>query len=67
MPDTQTQEEWREPLLELGLNVTPQKDRQYFKSIYVREPGGVLFEIATDEPGFTASRAMNLSQTWGRS
>ncbi|MBE0529842.1 MAG: ring-cleaving dioxygenase [Rhodospirillales bacterium] len=33
--------------------VTEQKDRQYFRSVYFREPGGVLFEIATDEPGFT--------------
>ena len=43
----------REKLVELGLNVTPQIDRKYFKSIYFREPGGVLFEIATDPPGFT--------------
>ncbi|HBB38655.1 MAG TPA: ring-cleaving dioxygenase, partial [Candidatus Aquiluna sp.] len=32
--------------------VTEIMDRQYFKSIYFREPGGVLFEIATDDPGF---------------
>jgi len=43
---------WREEIAELGFNVTPVKDRQYFKSIYFREPGGVLFEIATDGPGF---------------
>ena len=36
----------------LGLHATPQKDRNYFRSVYFREPGGVLFEIATDEPGF---------------
>ena len=36
----------------LGLHVTEQKDRSYFRSIYFREPGGVLFEIATDDPGF---------------
>lgn len=36
-----------------GLHHTEQKDRQYFRSIYFREPGGVLFEIATDQPGFT--------------
>ena len=36
-----------------GLYVTPVLDRQYFRSIYFREPGGVLFEIATDPPGFT--------------
>lgn len=52
-PDEETQLAWREHLTESGLQVTPQKDRQYFKSIYFREPGGVLFEIATDEPGFT--------------
>ena len=34
------------------MQVTEQKDRKYFRSIYFREPGGVLFEIATDEPGF---------------
>jgi glyoxalase family protein len=40
-------------LLEVhGLHVTEQKDRQYFRSTYFREPGGILFEIATDEPGF---------------
>lgn len=33
--------------------MTPILDRQYFHSIYFREPGGVLFEIATDPPGFT--------------
>jgi glyoxalase family protein len=35
------------------LNPTPVLDRQYFKSVYFREPGGVLFEIATAGPGFT--------------
>lgn len=45
--------EWRERLVQHGLNVTPVLDRQYFRSIYYREPGGVLFEIATDPPGFT--------------
>lgn len=36
----------------LGIAVTPQMDRSYFRSTYFREPGGVLFEIATDDPGF---------------
>ncbi len=36
-----------------GLDITPVIDRQYFRSVYFREPGGVLFEIATDGPGFT--------------
>jgi glyoxalase family protein len=44
---------WREAVTETGLYVTPVLDRQYFRSIYFREPGGVLFEIATDPPGFT--------------
>jgi glyoxalase family protein len=35
-----------------GMQVTEQKDRNYFRSVYFREPGGVLFEIATDDPGF---------------
>jgi glyoxalase family protein len=37
---------------EHGLQATEQKDRNYFRSVYFREPGGVLFEIATDQPGF---------------
>lgn len=48
-----TQLEAREKLLKFGLNVTPVLDREYFHSIYFREPGGVLFEIATVPPGFT--------------
>ena len=38
---------------EHGLHVTEQRDRNYFRSVYFREPGGVLFEIATDAPGFS--------------
>ena len=52
-PDEEAQLAWRKRLIDNGLQVTPQEDRQYFKSIYFREPGGVLFEIATDGPGFT--------------
>ncbi len=51
-PDPDTQVGWRDSLLTAGRNVTPVIDRWYFKSIYFREPGGVLFEIATDGPGF---------------
>ncbi|MGH7872264.1 MAG: VOC family protein [Candidatus Binatia bacterium] len=47
------QQSWHEEIAGIGLNVTPQLDRQYFHSIYFRDPGGVLFEIATDAPGFT--------------
>jgi glyoxalase family protein len=41
-----------------GQHPTEQKDRQYFRSIYFREPGGILFEIATDEPGFTVDEPL---------
>jgi glyoxalase family protein len=51
-PDEEEQRLWREKLRSNGLGVTPQIDRYYFRSIYFREPGGVLFEIATDGPGF---------------
>jgi glyoxalase family protein len=51
--DEREQLEVRTELTALGHNVTPQMDRDYFKSIYFREPGGVLFEIATDGPGFS--------------
>jgi len=44
----------RDELLRLGLRVTDIRDRCYFESIYFREPGGVLFEVATVQPGFTA-------------
>lgn len=43
----------REELQSKGLNVTPVMDRQYFHSIYFREPGGILFEVATSDIGFT--------------
>jgi glyoxalase family protein len=51
-PDDAQQRQWRSELVRLGYNVTPVIDRNYFHSIYYREPGGVLFEIATDPPGF---------------
>jgi glyoxalase family protein len=51
-PDDDEQAAWRERIRVMGLGVTPQIDRYYFRSIYFREPGGVLFEIATDGPGF---------------
>lgn len=49
-PDEESQKRIRERIL--SFNPTPVIDRQYFKSIYFREPGGVLFEIATARPGF---------------
>lgn len=56
--DMAHQAELREVLLERGERVTEVKDRQYFKAIYFREPGGVLFEIATDGPGFDTDEPM---------
>jgi glyoxalase family protein len=54
VPDEEAQLDLREKVAALGYNVTPVLDRNYFRSIYFREPGGVLFEIATDPPGFAA-------------
>jgi glyoxalase family protein len=52
---TDEQQRWlRAELLQLGLHVTEVRDRCYFQSIYFREPGGVLFEVATIQPGFTS-------------
>ena len=51
--DEAHQLECRERMLSLGLRVTGVLDRNYFRSIYFREPGGILFEIATDDPGFS--------------
>lgn len=54
----EAQEEIRKQVDERGLNVTPKIDRNYFFSIYFREPGGVLFEVATDNPGFTVDESI---------
>jgi len=51
-PNDESQRTWRDKIARLGYNVTPIIDRTYFHSIYFREPAGVLFEIATDPPGF---------------
>ncbi len=57
-PSDETQLAWRARIAALGLNVTPVMDREYFHSIYFREPGGILFEIATDPPGFTVDEPL---------
>jgi glyoxalase family protein len=51
-PNEEEQRQWRKQIAEVDPTVTPVIDRFYFHSIYFREPGGVLFEIATDGPGF---------------
>ncbi|MBV9275246.1 MAG: ring-cleaving dioxygenase [Verrucomicrobia bacterium] len=53
VPDDEQQLAWRKKLNSLGYKVSLVMDRTYFHSIYFREPGGVLFELATDLPGFT--------------
>jgi glyoxalase family protein len=52
-PSNEEQLKWREKLVDLGFMVSPVMDREYFHSIYFREPNGILFEIATEGPGFT--------------
>ena len=52
VPDRAAQAEVRKALVDTGYQVTPPIDRDYFWAIYFRTPGGVLFEVATNEPGF---------------
>lgn len=52
-PDNATQLKVRNSIIEHNINTTPVLDRKYFKSVYFREPGGVLFEVATALPGFS--------------
>lgn len=52
VPDDEAQQQWRKKIKKMGFSITPVKNRDYFRSIYFREAGGVLFEIATDIPGF---------------
>ena len=57
-PDDETYRAWAERLRELRVPSSGPVDRYYFRSLYFREPGGVLFEIATDGPGFATDEAM---------
>lgn len=55
---------FREKVLSKGMDITPKIDRDYFFSLYFREPGGILFELATDNPGFTVDETQeNLGST----
>jgi glyoxalase family protein len=58
-PDDAQQTAWQTALLSKGFRVSPVMDRNYFHSIYFREPGGILFEIATDPPGFTIDEPLD--------
>ncbi|MCU1291854.1 MAG: Glyoxalase/bleomycin resistance protein/dioxygenase [Bryobacterales bacterium] len=57
--DDAQQLEWLKELTKLGYNSSPVMDRKYFHSIYFREPGGILFEIATDPPGFAIDEPLD--------
>ena len=59
VPDDNAQTDLRGRLLKRGFDVTPSIDRHYFHSIYFREPGGILFEAATDPPGFAVDEAID--------
>jgi glyoxalase family protein len=58
VPDDQTELQYLQALRAAGMNVSDVRDRNYFHSIYYRVPGGVLFEIATNHPGFTIDEPM---------
>jgi len=58
-PNDEEHQAWRERVENVGLRVTPVIDRFYFKSIYFREPGGILYEIATDGPGFATDEDLS--------
>ena len=58
--DDKAQAAFRARLVEAGVEVTPVRDRDYFRSIYFREPGGVLYEIATRGPGFLVDESVEV-------
>ena len=53
VPDTQALSQWAERLSHMGMPSSGEVERYYFRSLYFREPGGNLFELATDGPGFS--------------
>jgi glyoxalase family protein len=56
--DDQVLMDYRDKIVAAGLNITEKIDRNYFYSLYFREPGGVLFELATDNPGFAIDESV---------
>ncbi len=58
-PDKASYDAWAARLVEQGMRSSGPIDRYYFRSLYFREPGGILFEIATDGPGFAADEPMD--------
>jgi glyoxalase family protein len=58
-PDEVQYHGWTQRLNELGIRNSGEIDRFYFRSLYFREPNGILFEIATDGPGFATDEPMD--------
>ena len=58
--DEQVLMEFRDKIIAAGLSITEKIDRNYFYSLYFREPGGVLFEIATENPGFAVDESVDM-------
>jgi glyoxalase family protein len=63
VPDNETQRWWRQELADRGHRVSLVMNRSYFRSIYYREPGGILFEIATNSPGFATDESVEAMGT----
>lgn len=59
LKDDAAQQKYRQILSDRGLHTTPIIDRNYFHSVYFREPGGVLFELATENPGFMVDETID--------
>lgn len=57
--DEEVQMAFRKKIVDAGYQITPKIDRNYFYSLYFREPGGILFEIATDNPGFAIDESVS--------
>lgn len=57
--DEKTLMEFREKIVQYSMSITEKIDRNYFYSLYFREPGGVLFELATENPGFAVDEPVN--------
>jgi len=57
--DEEVQMAFRKKIVDAGYQITPKIDRNYFYSLYFREPGGILFEIATDNPGFAIDESIS--------
>lgn len=60
VPDDKQYHQWTQRLVGAGVDFSGEVDRYYFKSLYVREPGGIMFELATDGPGFQSDEPLEM-------